>query len=388
MGFIKAFAGAFGGALADQWKDYLSVPSDLPDSVGLCLAVKRGANAGRGSNTSSSAAVITNGSLVVVPEGFALVTIENGSLTGFVTEAGGYRWSSDDPQSKSVFVGDGAGTAIFKATWDRFGYGGIPGTNQIAVFVNMKEIPGNKFGTQSKVYWDDAYLGAQAGATARGTYTLRITNPLLFIKEFVPAKYYSLGGPAFDFADFDNKAASQLFSEIVASLAAAFSGYANDSSRSNRMSRIQADSIGFAKALSAELEQGYSWTEKRGVSLTNASVIAIDYDESSRELLKKVQQADALTGTRGNANLQASLAEGIAAAGSNSSGGAIGLGMMGMGFQGGAAAASAVWQQSAPVAQAPAEDPYEKLTKLKGLLDNGVISQEDFDTAKSKLLGI
>jgi hypothetical protein len=36
----------------------------------------------------------------------------------------------------------------------------------------------------------------------------------------------------------------------------------------------------------------------------------------------------------------------------------------------------------------PAEDPYEKLTKLKGLLDAGVISQEDFDAAKAKVLGL
>ena len=34
------------------------------------------------------------------------------------------------------------------------------------------------------------------------------------------------------------------------------------------------------------------------------------------------------------------------------------------------------------------EDPYAKLTELKKLLDNGVITQEDFDAAKKKLLGI
>ena len=34
------------------------------------------------------------------------------------------------------------------------------------------------------------------------------------------------------------------------------------------------------------------------------------------------------------------------------------------------------------------EDPYEKLAKLKKLLDDGVISQEEFDEAKKKLLGV
>ena len=36
----------------------------------------------------------------------------------------------------------------------------------------------------------------------------------------------------------------------------------------------------------------------------------------------------------------------------------------------------------------PQEDPYEKLAKLKKLLDDGVISQEEFDAAKAKILGV
>ena len=34
------------------------------------------------------------------------------------------------------------------------------------------------------------------------------------------------------------------------------------------------------------------------------------------------------------------------------------------------------------------EARYEELTKLKGLLDAGVISQEDFDAKKKSLLGL
>lgn len=33
-------------------------------------------------------------------------------------------------------------------------------------------------------------------------------------------------------------------------------------------------------------------------------------------------------------------------------------------------------------------DPYAELEKLKGLLDNGVISQEDYDAKKKQLLGL
>jgi hypothetical protein len=37
---------------------------------------------------------------------------------------------------------------------------------------------------------------------------------------------------------------------------------------------------------------------------------------------------------------------------------------------------------------APAVDPYEELTKLSGLKDQGIISQEEFDAKKKQLLGL
>ena len=43
--------------------------------------------------------------------------------------------------------------------------------------------------------------------------------------------------------------------------------------------------------------------------------------------------------------------------------------------------------QVAPTVEAPV-DPYENLVKLKKLADQGVISQEEFEKAKAKLLGI
>ena len=46
-------------------------------------------------------------------------------------------------------------------------------------------------------------------------------------------------------------------------------------------------------------------------------------------------------------------------------------------------------QAPAPAAAAPAaEDPVAKLTQLKTLLDQGLITQEDFDAAKNKVLGL
>lgn len=404
MGFIKAFSGSLGGMFADQWKDFLTPPPGLAPTAAIFPAVPQGQNAGRGSNTSGSTNIITNGSRIVVPEGYGLVTFQDGQLTTFVGEPGGFIWAVDDPNSKSIFAGDGILAPTVKMSWERFKFGGQPGTQQLAFYVNLKEIPNNKFGTQSEIYWDDAYLGAQVGAVTRGSYTLRIVDPILLVKQFVPLTYLNADAKVFDFSDLDNDAASQLFNEVVGSLAAAFSHYTNDPDKGNRIARIQGDAIGFAQSLSAAVEEGYQWTTDRGLTIEKVALQSIEYDEDTRALLSDVKKADALGGARGNSFMQQAAARGFQAAGENPGGGGGGAGMaflgMGMNAAGGAAAgfqqpnaAQPVPQQAAPAAApapAPAaeEDPIAKLGKFKTMLDQGLITQEDFDAAKAKVLGL
>jgi hypothetical protein len=66
----------------------------LPSTAALFAAVPQGTNAGRGSNTSASSNIITNGSKIVVPEGYGLLLFQDGKITGFVAEPGGYEWRS------------------------------------------------------------------------------------------------------------------------------------------------------------------------------------------------------------------------------------------------------------------------------------------------------
>jgi len=427
MGFIQAFVGAISGSFADQWKEFFTIPQGASPTAGLVPALQQHQNLGRGSNVKGSENIITNGSTIVVPEGYGLITIENGAITGFVAQPGGYTFTSTDINAQSFFSGGGLIESVIKQSWERFKFGGMPGSQQAAFFVNLKEIPDNKFGTQAEIYWDDAYLQTQVGAVTRGSYTLKIIDPISFVRNFVPVEFYTAGTTReFDFADFENKAAAQLFTEVVASLSAAFSFYTNDPDKGNRITRIQQDAIGFAASLSEAVEQGYQWRTDRGLEIFKAALLAIEYDEDTKALLSDVRKADALSGSRGNAFLQQSVARGMEAAGSNpDGGGAIGMGFMGMGMQAAGGMASGLQQDPsaqagmppaptgapaqgvpapipapapaapapeaapvAPVAAPAAVDPYEELTKLKGLLDNGIISQEDFDKKKTELLGL
>jgi membrane protease subunit (stomatin/prohibitin family) len=273
MGLVQAVAGAVGGMLGDQWKDFYTIPDGLPATAALFAAVPHGTNSGRGSNTHGSSNIITNGSKIIVPEGYGLLLFQDGKITGFAAEAGGYEWKSDDLNSKSIFAGDGLMASLVAQSWARFKFGGQPGSQQAAYFVSLKELPDNRFGTQSEIYWDDGFLNTQVGAVTRGSYTIKIIDPILFVKNFVPATYLQ-PGQVFDFTDIDNAAASQLFNEVVGSLAPAFSLYSNDPSKGNRITKLQQDSLGFAKSLSDAVENGYQWKSDRGLAIVKTAIIS------------------------------------------------------------------------------------------------------------------
>jgi len=407
MGFIKAFTGALGGTFADQWKDFYMPRQDVPATAALFQAVPQGQNAGRGENTKGNENIISNGSKIIVPEGTALITIQDGAITGMIAEPGGFIFNSEDPNSQSMFAGDGIFGQTLKQTWEKVKFGGQPGSQQLAFYINLKEIPNNKFGTQSEIYWDDAYFGTQVGCVTRGTYTLKIVDPLLFVKNFVPSQYLQPGAPVFDFADMDNAAGEQLFNEVVGTLSAAFSNYTNDPSKGNRISKIQGDQIGFAQAMAQAVEEAYQWKSSRGLEIVKTAILAIEYDEDTKALMSDVKKADALSGARGNAFMQQAAARGMQAAGET--GGGAGMAFMGMGMQATGGMMGTMQQQPTQSTYQPAfnqaseqptvqpqpqqatniqPDSTTKLLEMKKLLDAGAISQEEYNQVKAQILGL
>jgi membrane protease subunit (stomatin/prohibitin family) len=108
----------------------------------------------------------------------------------------------------------------------------------------------------------------------------------------------------------------------------------------------------------------------------------IESVEDSKKLLSDVKKADALSGARGNSFMQQSVARGMQAAGEN--GGAAAMGFMGMGMNAAGGVMGAVQQPT----QEEKPDPTAELAKYKSMLDQGLITQEDYDAAKKKILGL
>ncbi|MBR4240641.1 MAG: SPFH domain-containing protein, partial [Eubacterium sp.] len=100
MGLIKAGAGALGGTLADQWKEFCYCDA-LDKDVLVVKGQKR--TSSRSSNTRGNDNIISNGSGIAVADGQCMIIVEQGKIVEVCAEPGEYTYdSSTEP---SIFSG-------------------------------------------------------------------------------------------------------------------------------------------------------------------------------------------------------------------------------------------------------------------------------------------
>ena len=181
MGLIKAAAGAMGGTLADQWKEFFYCDA-LDKSVLAVKGQKR--TSSRSSNTKGNDNIISNGSGIAVADGQCMMIVEQGKVVEFCAEPGEFTYdSSTEP---SIFTG-GFGKGLletFKTVGKRFTYGGDTGKDQRVYYFNTKEIIDNKFGTANPIPFRvvDRNIGLDIDVSVRcnGVYSYKISDPMLF----------------------------------------------------------------------------------------------------------------------------------------------------------------------------------------------------------------
>jgi membrane protease subunit (stomatin/prohibitin family) len=394
MGLIRAAFGAVGGTLADQWVDFITAPQ-FDEQTLVAPGIVQQRNAGRGSNTQGSASIISDGSRITVPENTALIVTDGGRIVSFSSEPGYFVFRNDG--QPSIYTGGSVRDALIRQSWERFKFGGQPGGQQLAFFVNLREIRNNRFGTPGPLPYRDFSLvppgSVQAPVLrlmARGLYSVRIADPILFFRNFLPANARS-----YTLADQD--ASDQLFQEFITAFQAALQAL----SRTTDIASLAMHGPELAKALTEEGGPEGSWLERFGLEVISVAVAAIEYDQASRELMDKLNQGLMLGGAVGNAYTQTTVADAALAAGQAGGGGALmGVGM-GVGAIGGTLAG--LQQPVAPVAPAPAPapaapapapapepaaaDPVVVLGQLKALLDQGLITAEQFSAKQQEILG-
>ncbi len=375
MGLISAGIGAVSGTLADQWIDFFTAPA-FDELTLVAPGVLRERNNGRGSNTRGSSNIVTDGSRIAVPENTAVIITDGGGIVSVSTEPGYFVFRNDG--QPSMFTGSGFRRSLITQSWERFRFGGAPGQQQLVYFVNLREIRNQKFGTPVALPYKDFSLvppgSSQAPVLrlkARGQYSVRIVDPIRFFRNFLPSnvRSYSLA---------DNAANSQLTQEFIA----AFQAAVQSLSRTTDIASLAAHGPELATALTNEGGPEGSWIERFGLEVVGVAISAIAYDPASRELMDKYNKGVLLGGGVGNAYAQATVADSALAMAESGEGGA---GMMGLAM-GVTAIGGTVSGLTQPAASAPS-DPVAVLGQLKTMLDQGLITQEQYAAKQQEVLG-
>ncbi len=116
-----------------------------------------------------------------------------------------------------------------------------------------------------------------------------------------------------------------------------------------------------------------------------AAISSVDYDEASREVMDKYNKGLTLGGGIGNAYTQTTIADSAMATAESGEGG---VGMMGlaMGMAAIGGTVSGLTQPTAPATPASA-DPVAVLGQLKAMLDQGLITPEQYAAKQQEVLG-
>ena len=349
MGLLKALMGSVGGTLADQWKEYFYCDS-MPEDV---LAVKgKKRVSGRSANRENDN-IITNGSVIAVADGQAMMIVDQGKVVEFTAEPGEFTY--DASSEPTIFCGD-LGTSImetFKTVGKRFTFGGEKAKDQRVYYFNLKELVGSKYGTPSSVPFRvvDRNIGLDWEISVRcfGEYSFHICDPLLF--------YTNVCGNITEDYTRD-RLEGQMKTELLTALQPAF---ARISEMGIRYSSLPAHTMELADILNQVLSK--KWRELRGIEIVSFGVSSIKASEEDEKMLKDMQR----TAVFSNPNMAAAydvMARGDAmkAAASNTAGATTGF--MGMGMvqnMGGGTNAAQLFQmgqqQAAQPAVAPASAP-------------------------------
>lgn len=339
MGLIKAAAGAFGGTMADQWKEFFICESLDVD----VLAVKGQKRIGsRSANKKGSDNLITSGSGIAVADGQCALIVEQGKIVEVCAEPGEYTY--DASTEPTIFSGNLGSSLdqVFDVIGKRFTYGGDTGKDQRIYYINTKELIDNKFGTPNPVPFRvvDRNIGLDVDVAVRcsGVYSYRISNPLLF--------YANVCGnieQEYRREELDH----QLKTEFISALQPAFAKISDLEIRPNALP-------GHVTELCDAMNEALTgkWANTRGITVVSVAIGTIDLPKEDAEMIKQAQKTAILRDPMmAAATLTEAQAGAMKTAAGNSAGAMTGFMGMGMAAQNGGMNAQNLYQMGAEMAQ-------------------------------------
>ena len=325
MGLISAAVSSVSGVLSDSWKEVIE-PDDTSDST---LLVK-GVAVKKGSNKKGTDNYVSNGSVIHVYPNTLMLLMDGGKIVDYSAQEGYYEVNNSS--APSIFNGELKDSV--KETWKRFQFGGVPSQKQYVYYINTAEIKGIKFGTRNPVNYFDNFYNAELFLRAHGSYSIKITDPIKFFTEFAPK-----GTDRIEIKDLSE----QLFNEFMDALQSAINQMSVDGVR---ISAITSKSRELSKYMADVLDA--DWNDLRGIEVCSVGLASISYDDESKALINMRNKGAMMSDpTIREGFVQSSVAQGMQAAGSNTSGAANAFMGMGMGMNAAGGFMSAASQTNA-----------------------------------------
>ena len=310
MGLISAAVSSVSGVLSDSWKEVIE-PDDMSDST---LLVK-GVAVKKGSNKKGTDNYVSNGSVIHVYPNTLMLLMDGGKIVDYSAQEGYYEVNNSS--APSIFNGELKDSV--KETWKRFQFGGVPSQKQYVYYINTAEIKGIKCGTRNPVNYFDNFYNAELFLRAHGSYSIKITDPIKFFTEFAPK-----GTDRIEIKDLSE----QLFNEFMDALQSAINQMSVDGVR---ISAITSKSRELSKYMADVLDA--DWNDLRGIEVCSVGLASISYDDESKALINMRNKGAMMSDpTIREGFVQSSVAQGMQAAGSNTSGAANAFMGMGMGM--------------------------------------------------------
>ena len=314
MGIIKAFFGAVGGTLADQWQEVIEADS-MGDTTVFAKGVKVRPADKRNSNKKGTEDIVSNGSIIHVYPNQFMILVDGGKIVDYTAEEGYYK--VDNSTAPSLFNGQFGD--MLKEGFGRVRYGGVPSQKQKVYFINLQEIKGIKFGTPTPVNYFDNFYNSELFLRAHGTYSIKVTDPIKFYAEAIPRSSERV-----DIKDINE----QYLSEFLEALQAAINQMSVDNIR---ISQVVSKTRELSRYMANELDE--DWKNLRGFEVVSVGIASVSYDEESKKLINMRNQG-AMLGDAAvrEGYVQSAIARGLESAGSNSAGAAQAFMGMGMGM--------------------------------------------------------
>ena len=336
MGLIKALTSATGSVLGDQFKEFVSCPT-----VDSNVLITRGVVEHGDGNKKPSDGVITNGSKITIPQGWAMMLVDNGKVVEFSSEPGEFIY--DSGTEPTIFYG-GLGKGIvdsIKTLGSRITYGGQTARDQRVYYVNLLTVTGNKFGSgQPKKITDEKYGIIEV--TFFGEYAYRIDDPVALVGNI-------LGANAKDQITFEEVMGSQLKNEFVEQVSKAISEVMRDKKVS--FGDMQSHGSDISDKMNEILST--SWKAKYGLIIVDVAMGDINVTDASMARINKIDDALIFSDAKLQSGLMASAsADALKNAASNDGGAMLGFAGLNMASTAGAGLLNTVNQNAQAAAPA------------------------------------